>query len=198
MTRLGPTVAALLLLAARPSSAFADWLVSPFIGTTFGGTTNVVVFDPQAGNRKLVVGGGFAFLSDSVFGVEVTGSHVPHFFEGTTDSLVLTSSIATLTGNVLAAIPQRITGYSLRPYLVGGIGVIHASSRDAGSVLPLDTNVLALTFGGGAIGMLSNAAGLRFEVRHYRNLQADDSTLASLASPRIRFWQASVGGVYRF
>ena len=81
----------------------------------------------------------------------------------------------------------------------GGVGLLHASSRDATALLILDSNLLGLTIGGGAIGMLSNATGMRFELRHTRNVTFDDSAVTnSGGATRISFWQATVGVVYRF
>ena len=190
---------ALAALLFIPGTAAADWITTPFFGTTFGVTTNVVVGDPAVGAKKFVFGGSFALLTDGILGLEATASHIPHFFEGASDSLVLASGVSTLTGNVILAVPQAITGYSLRPYVSGGVGLLHASSRDATALLILDSNLLGLTIGGGAIGMLSNATGMRFELRHTRNVTFDDSAVTnSGGATRISFWQATVGVVYRF
>jgi hypothetical protein len=193
--------AVIFVALALPASASADWLVTPFVGTTLGGSSNLLTLDPSSGNKKFTFGASFGWLSDGVLGVEASASHTPHFFESGSGSLVVTSGVSTLTGDVVAAVPQSITGYSLRPYLVAGVGLLHANSRDVIQFpdTTFDSNLLALNLGGGAIGMLSNRTGLRFEIRQYRNLSADTSaTTTSGRSTRISFWRASIGVVLRY
>ena len=97
--------------------------------------------------------------------------------------------------------PQAITGYSLRPYAVAGVGLLHAGAEEA-ALQPFarfDANLLGLNLGGGAIGMLSNRTGVRFDVRNYRNLKPDNSaTTTTSGSLRISFWRASFGVVVRY
>lgn len=205
LRRAGPPAARLrtallcvvLLLAARPAAA--DWLLTPFFGTTLGGQTNFLTLDRSAGNKKFTFGTSFGWLSDGVFGVEASAAHTPHFFESRSNTLVVSSGVSTLTGSVIAAVPQSITGYSLRPYIVGGVGLMRANSRDVVESATFDSNLLALNLGGGAIGMVSNRTGLRFEVRQYRNLSPDHSALTTSGrSTRISFWRATIGVVVRY
>lgn len=189
---------ALAALLAFPALAAADWLVTPFVGTTLGGKTNLLILDPSAGSKKFTFGGSFALLTDGLLGLEFDTSHVPHFFEGSAGSLVLTSGVSTVSGSLIVAVPQAITGYSLRPYAVGGIGLLHAASRDVLQEFVVDSNLMGLSIGGGAIGMVSNRSGLRFELRHFRNVTPDDSNTTTAGSTRISFWRASVGVVFRY
>jgi hypothetical protein len=186
-----------LMLVAVP--ARADWLVTPFVGTTLAGSTNLLTFGRTAGDKKFTFGASYGWLSDGLLGIEATAAHTPHFFESGSASLVLTSGVSTATGSVIVAVPQAITGYSLRPYLLGGVGLLHLTRRDAIQFETLDSNVLALNLGGGAIGMLSNRTGVRFELRHVRNLSPDDSsTTTSGRSTRISFWTVTAGVVIRY
>lgn len=190
-------VLAVLLLA--PPGAAADWLATPFVGSTFGVSRTFLLPAPEAGSRKFTFGGSLGLLSDGVLGAEASFTLTPRFFQGGSFGLVQSSRVTTLTGRVLAAVPQAITGYSLRPYLAGGIGWMHLTSTDSVGVLPLDSNVLALDLGGGAIGMLSDRTGLRFDLRHYRSLEPDSSADTNSGnSSRISFWLASAGVVFRF
>lgn len=190
---------AFLLLMAHATPARADWLLTPFVGTTFNGSTNLLTFGRTPGEHKFTFGASYGWLSDSILGVEASASHTPHFFESGSGSLILTSGVTTVTGSIIAAVPQAITGYSLRPYLLGGVGLLHVARRDIAQLETLDSNLLALTLGGGAIGMLNTRTGLEFEVRHFRNLSPDDSsTTTSGRSTRISFWRATVGVVIRY
>ncbi len=188
-----------LAILACASPARADWLLTPFFATTFGGTNNLVTLDPGSGNKKLTFGASFGFLTDGIVGIEASAAHTPHFFESSVLSLATGSGVSTVDGSVIVAVPQAITGYSLRPYLISGVGMMHITRQDPLEIGTFDSNLLALNIGGGAIGMLSNTSGVRFEVRQFRNLKPDDSnTTTSGRSTRISFWRASIGVVVRF
>jgi hypothetical protein len=192
-------VLALSVLLLAPAAAAADWLITPFVGSTFGGSRTFLLPAPEAGTRKFTFGASAGLLSDTILGAEASVTLTPRFFEGDSIGLVQSSQVTTMTGRVLAAVPQAITGYSLRPYLAGGIGWMHLAATDLIVALPLDSNVLALDVGGGAIGMLSDRTGVRFDLRHYRNLEPDSSAETNSDAPsRISFWLASVGIVFRF
>jgi hypothetical protein len=191
---------ALAVLLLAPAAAAADWLITPFVGTTFSGSRTIVLAAPDAGSRKFTFGGAFGVLSDNIFGLEVSATRTPRFFErDTLLNLSRSSSVSTLTGRVLAAVPQTITGYSLRPYLAGGLGVMHLASSDPRDIVSLNSNVLTLDLGGGAIGMLSDRSGLRFDLRYHRSLEpVPQAEALPGTSPRLSFWLASLGVVFRF
>ena len=56
---------------------------------------------------------------------------MPGFFQNSSGTgLVIGSRVTTLTGSVIVALPLSVTHESLRPYAVGGLGVLHATSED--------------------------------------------------------------------
>ena len=188
-----------LIILASAAPARADWLLTPFFATTFAGSNNLVTLDPGNGNKKFTFGASFGFLTDGILGIEASTAHTPHFFESGGQSLATGSGVTILDGSVIVAVPQAITGYSLRPYLVSGVGLMHITREDPLEIGTFDSNLLALNIGGGAIGMLSNNSGVRFEVRQFRNLKPDDSNMTTSGqSTRISFWRASMGVVFRF
>ncbi len=173
--------------------------MTPFVGSAFGGSTNIIVLSPSVGDKKFTFGGSVSFLSDGLLGLEAEVAHTPHFFENSRGGLVLQSRVSTVTGSLIAAMPIAITGYSLRPYLVGGVGLLHASSHGLIDINSFDSDLLALTVGGGAIGFITNKTGVRFELRNIRNLSPDDSTVTTSGrSTRLSFWRASLGIVLRY
>jgi hypothetical protein len=190
---------ALAGLLSPVSSASADWLIIPHLGAVFGGNTTIVDLDQGAGSRKFTFGGSFAWLTDGIVGAEADVGHTPHFFERSSrGALVLDSTVTTVSGSVLAAVPLSVTRESLRPYLAGGVGLIHASSNDAAGIFSFDSNLLALNVGGGVIGFITPFTGVRFDLRHFRNLAPDDSATTTSGSTRLSFWRASVGVVLRY
>lgn len=189
---------AALILVALPSDAAADWLLTPFIGSSFAAETTFLIFEEGAG-QALTLGGSVALLSDGIFGLEADFGHTPGFFEGDDPrGLVLTSRATTLTGSVILAVPLSITRESLRPYIVGGLGLLQARSKHAAGLFPVDENLLAVNIGAGAIGMVTPRTGLRFDVRHIKAASGVDGPFARPGLASLSFWRATAGVVLRY
>ncbi len=186
----------LALLALTPRVASADWLITPFLGTAFSGETTLQVLGPGLVGKKTTFGISGTLLSDRVLGIEAGVSHVPGFFSHE-DPLGLlktkSSRVTMLDGSVIVAAPLAVTRESLRPYLIGGLGLMQARSDDAVSIFPIDRNFLAVNVGGGAIGLLTPRTGVRFEIRHFKAASGADGPLAREGLSRLSFWRASVG-----
>ena len=193
-----PAVALFLLLGTQPATAHADWLITPFLGTSFAGETNLLIFEEGSG-RKLTLGASVAFLTDGILGLEVDVGHTPGFFEGDDPlGLVLTSRVTTVSGNVIVAAPLALTRESLRPYLVGGLGLLEARSKHAAGFLPVEQDLLGLSVGAGAIGFVTERTGLRFDVRHVKAISGVDGPFARPGVSRLSFWRATVGITLRY
>jgi hypothetical protein len=190
--------ALLLLAAAPPAHARADWLITPFIGSSLASETTFLVFEEGAG-RRMTLGASVALLSDGILGIEADVGHTPRFFEGDDPlGLVLTSRVTTVGGNLVVAAPLALTRESLRPYLVGGLGLIQARSRHAAGLFPVDEDLLGLTIGAGAVGLLTERTGLRFDLRHIKAISGADGPLARPGVSRLSFWRATAGLTIRY
>jgi hypothetical protein len=178
--------------------AHADFLITPFIGSAFAGSTTLLDLDTGAASAKhWTFGGGAAWLSDQVLGVEAEFAMVPGFFENSSGTGLITGSrVTTLTGNVLAALPLSVTRESLRPYVTGGLGLIHATADDLIG-LNESGDWLGLQVGAGAIGLISERTGVRFDLRHTRALSRD-ATLRGDRASKLSFWRAAVGFALRY
>jgi hypothetical protein len=186
-----------LISLAAPRAAHADLLITPFAGGSFAPETTLLIPEEGAG-RKFTLGAAALLLSDSLFGLEAEVGHTPGFFEGDDPlGLVLSSRVTTVTGNVILAVPLSVTRESLRPYLVGGLGLMQARSKNAAGVFPLDANFLAVDLGGGAIGFVTDRTGLRFDLRHIKAASGADGPFARPGISRLSFWRATVGIVLR-
>ena len=191
-------LALIALVVLVPTRAHADWLITPFIGSAFAGETNFLVFE-QGGGKKLTVGGSVALLSDSFYGVEADVAHTPGFFQGTDPlGLVLSSRVTTISGSVMLAAPLAVTQESLRPYVVGGLGLMQARSEDLVGLMPLEKDLLGLNIGVGAIGLVSERTGVRFDLRHFKAVSGEDGPFARPGTSRLSFWRASAGIVIRY
>jgi hypothetical protein len=191
----------LALLALVPRTASADWLITPFLGTAFSAETTLQVLAPGTPEKRLTFGVAGTLLSNGLFGIEGGVSHVPGFFTSK-DALGLlettSSRVTTIDGSIIVAAPLALTRESLRPYLIGGLGLMQARSDDAVSIFPIHRNFLGVNVGGGAIGMLTPRTGARFELRHFKAASGANGPLAREGLSRLSFWRASVGIVLRY
>lgn len=198
MTRLSRLVILVCASATLAGPARADdILFTPFIGKTFAAQATLQTAEP-ADTRKWIFGGAATWLNGGVLGAEIDFSYAPRFFDAGQSLTVPGSNVITLTGNVLVAAPLSITRESLRPYLVGGIGLLHAGAGDQIDFFPVDRNLTAISIGGGAIGFLNNRTGLRFDLRHLRSASSGDNTATGLRQPKLGFWRATVGVTIRY
>ena len=205
-TRCRLLVVALLVLT--PGRASAEWQFKPFFGVSFGGGTTLLDLENAAGNANRVYGISGLLLGE-VFGVEGDFGFAPGFFSGgqgtqtvgceAADTLcVLHSSVRTLTGNVVIAVPRRLTTYTLRPYFVGGAGIMHASSELTFGVLPLSSTMPAMDVGGGVTGFLSKRVGLGWDVRYFHSIGTRQDPFQSFGPEELSFWRANMAVAIRY
>ncbi len=178
--------------------AAADWLLVPFVGGSFAPETTFVIPEEGSG-RKLTLGGSVAFLSDGFLGLEADFGHTPGFFQGDDPlGLVLSSRVTTLSGSVILAVPLSITRESLRPYVVGGVGLLQARSRHVGGAIPVEEDLLAVNVGAGAIGMVTFQTGLRFDFRYIKAASGADGPFPRPGLSSLSFWRGTAGVVIRY
>jgi len=194
-------VLAFVVLLASPATARADFFFVPFAGMKFGGSTSIVDLELAAGKKKLVLGAAAMQINAGIIGYEVSFAHVSGYFSNEDlalqDPLMKAGSYVTdLTGAVVLSAPPGMTGGGLRPYAVIGGGLIHAEAEDFLEIFQVRRTVPALTFGGGASGLLTNNVGVRFDVRYLRSLSRDDPSIGDVGR-RIDYWRFTVGLLLR-
>ena len=198
--RSGFRIAALSLLPlafARPAVA-ADRQIRPFVGVTFGGRTTLVDLENAADKHHGMIGVTNTILGDIV-GIDIDLARGPGFFQSGNRHLVLQSSVTTLMGNFVVAMPRRMTEYSLRPYLVGGLGLMRVNVLDYFGALQIEDNFVAYDLGGGAIGFVTNRVGVCWDVRRFRNIVRSGQTRGvSVDTERLSYWRASMGLAIRY
>ena len=172
----------------------------PFLGTAFAGETTFIDLEQGAGQTKVTFGASVALLSDGFLGIEGDVGHSPGFFKGDAPlgPLLADSRVTTVSGNVIVATPVSITRESLRPYLVGGLGLMQARAEDVVLIFPVEQDLLGLTVGGGAIGMVTPFTGVRFDVRHIKAITGERGQFAREGNSRLSFWRASVALTLRY
>src|SRR5262245_27547794 len=194
--RHATTILLVAFLCAFPHSARADYIFTPFIGAKFAGNTAFLNLEQSAGSSKVIFGGSAGWLSNGILGAEGDFAYSPRFFEAD-NTTIIASTVATVSGSVMLATPKRISGYSLRPYLVGGLGLIHSGITYAAVFAPVDDNSLGMNLGAGAIGLLSARTGLRFELRHFRTFDREVNEASGETDAKLSFWRVTVGVLIR-
>jgi Outer membrane protein beta-barrel domain len=190
-----------LLLALLPTAASAQpVLIQPFAGISFGGQTNIIDLDKATKLRKVTWGGTVSVIGRGVFGVEGDFAVIPGFFErDTADKLVTDSSVVTLMGNVVLALPLSMTGQSLRPYFSAGAGLMRASIKDLADIFSSERNLVGIDLGGGLIGFLSERWGVRWDVRYFKSVSEPGDTQDVLfGSASLSFWRVNMAFVLKY
>jgi hypothetical protein len=192
-------VLVLMVLLWPPSVASAEWQVKPFLGVTFGGGTTLLEPEMAVGRANVMVGINALLIGDTL-GVEADLGYAPGFFQtgDLQQPLVVSSSATTLTANVLVAVPRHLTQYTLRPYFVGGGGLMHAGFEDFFG-LTVRSTLPAMDVGGGVTGFLTNRFGVNWDVRYFRSFGGKDEGIGVSKGPEeLSFWRAHMALAVRF
>jgi hypothetical protein len=184
---------ALLLTAAPPAQA--EWQIKPFFGVTYGGSTTFVDFEHASGHSNPAIGVSGLLLGE-VFGIEADFGRAPGFFERGIQQ-VSGSSVSTLTGNIVVALPRRLAEYTLRPYFVGGAGAMFVHADYANGDPLIARSLKAMDLGGGVTGFLTNRIGLSWDVRYFRSIDRTFESGLSIGSEQLSFWRANMAVAIR-
>jgi opacity protein-like surface antigen len=174
------------LIVATPDPARAEGLLTGFLGSSFAG-------DSDTG--QTTYGVSLATTAGGLFGVEVDVGTTRDIFGH--PETVGESSVTTAMGNVVVGAPLGF----LRPYAVGGVGLIRSSVDGPANSIELDRNDFGVNFGAGLIGFFTDHVGLRGDVRWFRTTSGDgDDRLLEfdLDLDDVDFWRGSLGVTLRW
>jgi hypothetical protein len=188
--------AGLLLLCVRADAA--DRQIRPFFGATFGGVTTFIDPEEAVGTLNPAIGVSAVFLGE-VFGVEAEVADAPGFFESGDRHLVVRSRVTTISGNVIVAAPHRLTEYWLRPYLVGGAGLMRVSTTTAFNVFDVPRVIPEVDVGVGVVAFLTNQVGVSWDVRRFQSVGGNSKEVGlSIGGESLSFWRATMSAVIRY
>lgn len=183
---------AVALVLLSPLTARADMFFVPFAGLKFGGGTSIFDIEFAAGENKFTIGAALADADEGLLGYEAAFNYIPGYFERDNRLWATGSFAVDLSGSVLLSAPPGLTGGGLRPYVAIGGGLIHVQASDKLGVLQVRRTVPAGNLGVGAVGLLTNDVGVRFDYRYLRSLTSDDGSLARVGR-RISYSRFTVG-----
>jgi len=196
-------------LAAAPRTASADWTITPFVGWNFSGSADVSGTGGSSlenqFEKKIDYGVSLTGMGAGVVGFELDFGYSPNFFETGTASnnnfaFTNDSNVITLTGNAIVGIPVGGHGPSIRPYVVGGVGLIR-SQIDGGTIARVSssTNMFGWDAGAGVMGYFSDHVGLRGDVRYLRAVSdlTTNVTSIDINGDKLHFWRATIGVTFR-
>jgi opacity protein-like surface antigen len=190
-----------------PRTASADWVITPFVGWNAGGsadvsgangTTTTSKFDHKVDYGVSVTG-----MGAGVIGAELDFGYSPNFFSNTSNSNAIqfssSSNVTTFTGNLIVGVPVGGHGAQVRPYAVGGVGLIRSNVQDAAGLFTVNTkNDFGFDIGGGVMGFFSQNVGLRGDFRYFRGFRGTNDNVTGLGLSNFNFWRISAGVSFKF
>jgi len=196
-------------LAAAPRTASADWTITPFVGWNFSGSADVSGTGGSSlenqFEKKIDYGVSLTGMGAGVVGFELDFGYSPNFFETGTASnnnfaFTNDSNVVTLTGNAIVGIPVGGHGPSIRPYVVGGVGLIRSNVQDFAQTFDVTTkNDFGFDVGGGVMGFFTQNVGLRGDFRYFRSFRGSETdSVTGLALSNFHYWRGSVGLAFKF
>ena len=187
-------IAAALLLVLAPASARADWLFTPNIGASFGGTAS--------GREHLTYGASIGWMGAGIFGWEADLAYTPEFFEADDDDFdaIENSNATSWMANLILGIPvggQRGGGF--RPYVSAGAGVMQTNVEDAEALFEINNSEFGVNLGFGAFGFATDHVGFRGALRYFRALSdpTEDNEF-DIDFGDFDFWRGTVGVAFRW
>jgi opacity protein-like surface antigen len=181
-----------ILVAMTATPAFAAGYVIPFVGFNFGGDSGSNCVSLTTCKEKRTNIGVALGSMGPVFGLEEEIGYAKNFFgetPGTPNSV-----LSVMTNLVIGAGAGPV-----RPYVVGGIGLIRPHVSSLASSLTgfsTDKNAIGYDLGLGVTGMFGNHFGIRGDLRRFHTLQ--DIDLLIFNGQKLDFWRASAGLVLGF
>ena len=182
---VGAGLLALALVASAPGEARAQGFIAPFVGFDFGGDSGCQAAT-GCEDKNSNVGIGIGTLG-SVLGFEAEIGYARDFFG---DTPGVSSNVLTFMSNVL--IGPRIG--PVRPYVLGGVGLIKTRVEFTGAgLLETTNNSFGWDMGGGVMVLFGQHIGVRGDLRWFATF-ADRTILGfPLSNERLNFQRASAG-----
>jgi Outer membrane protein beta-barrel domain len=188
--RLTAAAVLALFLLAPAAPARADVVLTPYVGSFFGGDIS---------GKPAAYGASAAFMGGGIFGGEFGFNYAPKFVSaGAANEDIAQMS---LMGNLIVGIPLGSSDQAghVRPYVTGGAGLFRITSQESEFFDGVNSNDFAVNFGGGLMAFFSEHIGLRGDVRYFRTLtDSNPNNGVDFDLGALRFWKWDVGAAFKF
>ncbi len=179
-----------IVVVLAPSQARADGFFTPWVGSAFGSNIR---------NGQTTVGVSAGSMGAGIVGGEADFGWSPSFFGNQSD--FGHNTVMNLMGNLILGVPVGGQhGAGIRPYVVGGIGLIR-TQIDGGTIAKVSSsdNMFGWDAGGGVMGYFADHIGVRGDLRYLRATHELNTGVSSIDinGDRLHFWRASIGIVIR-
>jgi opacity protein-like surface antigen len=188
-----PFLAAIVVLlgvACVPADARAQGFISPFIGFDFGGDSGCATAG-ECEDKNSNIGVAFGSLG-TVFGFEAEFAYARDFFGDTPDG----------DSNVLTFMTNLVIGPKIgpvRPYVVGGVGLVKSHIELTGSsLLETDNNSFGWDMGGGLMVFFGEHVGVRGDLRWFATFAEHSFLGFELSNEKLNFQRAAAALVLSF
>jgi opacity protein-like surface antigen len=195
-----------------PGTASAEWLLTPNVGGVFGG--------PADGG--VTWGASLGWMGEGILGLEADlgfasndlfTSEEADFFG--IDRDLFDARVATVMGNAIVGVPVGgTTGKGVTPFFAAGLGLLRTNAEFNVQDEDLDVelfdsnqNAFALSLGTGVFGFVTDAIGLRGDIRWYYSITEPEleTDLENVVGEPISldnldrdFWRATGGVTFRW
>jgi hypothetical protein len=199
MRPLRLTVLAVLFMFLTVNRAHAQGYLAPSLGATFA--------NPSAEGRANF-GADLGWLSSrEPIGLELDVMYAPSFFGN--QGPYGQNSVTTVMGNIVIAGGQtgggrsrfrrRSSAAALRPYVSGGVGIMHEVVTTGATPATLANSDLGVNLGVGVMAFTSRSFGVRGDVRYFRDLvNNQNGNTTNIDFGAFHFWRVSIGAVFAF
>ena len=188
---IGAVLALFLFAPAAP--ARADVVLTPYVGSLFGGD--------MSGNTASF-GANAAFMGGGIFGAELGFNYAPEFVKASINNNDIAQM--SLMGNLIIGIPIRNSDQPghVRPYVTGGAGLFRLTQSESQFFNHVTSNDFAVNFGGGVMAFFTDHVGVRADVRYFRTLTDSDPQSGvddiNFNLGDLNFWKWDVGAAFKF
>jgi hypothetical protein len=192
MTRVLAVALLTASVALVPARASAELFVTPFAGVTF------IDDEHRKGTFGAAIGVGGFIAVEFEAARTLLGS-----YEGI-PVVDLNARVTTYMGNLMVRLPRG----PIQPYASGGAGIVRLTgSVDIpflGQIVSASADDVGWNFGGGLMVLPSSNFGFRGDIRRFQTgaLSWDDITdiggLGDIPLPKVDFWRATGGLVFRY
>lgn len=186
----------LLIASAFPTSAQAQFTVTPFAGVSVAGQTGFVDLEQTAGDLKPVYGAAVGWRATRRWTIAFEGALMPQFLKGDGE-VVERGRLTSLLASIDYAFWPRSSSAGLQLFLTGGAGVVRVEIDDVLGAFTGSSTLPAGYVGAGVLFPLRSRMRFRSDVRYVRST-FEPGGRAAFDEEHVSFWRVTSGVAIEF